>query len=720
MTTTAPHVHLRLGGTSLLARTPSGTLPSIVYWGPDLGEVKDDQLEQTLTATLVPQSDSEIYLPSSVSVLPQHSEGWIGRPGLLGSRAGRSWSVAFDQVVHMVDLAGSAAWPDGPPGALRLQSTGTDLPGALSVSTTIELLPSGLVRLRAGVTNDGEDPYEVSHLEPGLPVPTAARELLDMAGRHTHERTPQRLPFQMGRWTREAWGGRPGHDSATTLCAGEPGFGFRSGHVWGVHLGYSGNQVLAAESSFTGSRLLRGGEILLPAEGVLATGESYETPWLYGSWGDGLDQFAGRFHDYLRTRDQHPRQPRPVLVNTWEAVYFDHELTKLIGLVEKAASLGAERFVLDDGWFLGRRDDRAGLGDWEEDPDLWPAGLTPLVEAVKRHGMDFGLWVEPEMVNLDSDLARKHPEWVFATDHGPGLSSRYQHVLDLGHPAAYEHILERLSTLVARYDIAYLKWDHNRPLVDAGHSPDGRPGVRAHTLAVYRLMAELKGRHPGLEIESCCGGGGRLDLGILEHTDRVWVSDCIDAHERHRMVRWTGLILPPELMGTHIGSGADHTTGRRHPLSFRAGTAMWGHLGIEWDLTEATDAELQELHRWVQLYKELRPLLHSGDVVHADLDDPSLSLEGVVSRDRTEAVYRFSVLDHTLTASPGRVTLPGLDPELTYHAEALSTGDTHRTDTVPPWTTTGTRLPGRILGQVGLQAPLLQVDRLAIWRLRAT
>lgn len=280
-------------------------------------------------------------------------------------------------------------------------------------------------------------------------------------------------------------------------------------------------------------------------------------------------------------------------------------------------------------------------------------------------------------------------------------------------------MLERISALIARYDIVYLKWDHNRPLVDAGHGPDKVPGVHGQTLATYRMMAELKRRHPGLEIESCCGGGGRLDLGIIEHTDRVWVSDTIDAHERHRMVRWTGLTLPPELMGTHVGSGADHTTHRLHPMSFRAGTAMWGHFGIEWDLTEATDAEFEALRKWVELHKQLRPLLHTGNVVHADLPDPALSLEGVVAQDGSEAVYRLSAMDRTLASPPGRFPLPGLDPDRTYLVEILDLTSAETGHHPPPWTRDGVRLSGRLLAEVGLQAPALGVDRLVVVRARA-
>jgi alpha-galactosidase len=711
--------HLRRGGTSVVVRLDSSTFPCVLHWGPDLGDLSADALDSLVVALQPPYVDSPISSQETVAILPQHSSGWLGRPGLLGSRDGRAWSVAFDEVAHAVDEAGAADWAYGPPGAIRLRSMGIDRPSELHVTTELELHPSGLLRVRATVRNTGSDDYEVTHLLPALPVPAEAGELLDMTGRHTHERTPQRRPFDAGAWVREAWGGRPGHDSATVLCAGEPGFGFRSGRVWGVHVAYSGNQVAMAERSTTGWRLLRGGELLLPGEGLLGPGAAYTSPWLVASWGEGLDAFAHRVHRFLRARPAHPVRPRPVLLNTWEAVYFNHDVGKLLALAESAAAMGIERFVLDDGWFRHRRNDTAGLGDWYVDEDVWPDGLHPLVDRVHDLGMEFGLWFEPEMVNLDSDLAREHPEWVFQTDHGPGVASRHQHVLDLGHPAAYEFVLERMSALVGEYRISYIKWDHNRPLVDAGHSPHGRPGVHVQTEATYRLMAELKARHPGLEIESCSGGGGRLDLGMVEHADRFWVSDCIDAHERQRLVRWTGLLLPPELMGTHVGSGVDHSTRRLLHLGFRAGTAMWGHLGVEWDLTSASAADRATLSSWIAFHKEVRELLHTGDVVHADLPDPALLLEGVVAPDRSDALYRLAALDHVVTWPTGRITLPGLDPDRRYEVTAQAPGAGPAYFFSPGWGRTGVTLPGRVLAEVGIQAPLLDPDQLVLLRARA-
>jgi len=698
-------VHLRRGDTSLALRLDPVELPAVLHWGPDLGDLPGDQLPELLRGLRMPSHDSEIYQHSWTSVLPQQTSGWIGRPGLVGTRGGQAWALTFTAVDHQVTEALDRA---------LVRSVAVDEPTGVEVTTEIELEDTGLVRIRAAVRNLADTAYEVTLLEPALPVPAEADELLDMAGRHAHERTPQRRPFTQGQHVREAWGGRPGHDAATVLCAGRPGFGFQNGRVWGVHLGWSGNQVLSAEHSFTGWRLLRGGELLLPGEIVLGKDETYTSPWLYASWGEGLDQWSARFHEHVRNRASHPARERPVLLNTWEAVYFDMDTAKLIELAEAAAELGVERYVLDDGWFKGRRDDTSSLGDWVVDEEVFPDGLTPLVKTVKSLGMEFGLWFEPEMVNLDSDVAREHPEWILGTHAGPGIPSRFQHVLDLTNPGAWEHVFSQISTLVAKHDIAYIKWDHNRPLSGAGRGTDGRPAVHEQTLAAYGLMDALREAHPGLEIESCCGGGGRLDLGVLERADRVWVSDCIDAHERHRLVRWTGLTLPPELMGTHVGSGADHTTGRQHTLRFRAGTAMWGHFGIEWDLTSISDEQREELSSWIELHKQFRGLLHSGRTVRADIEHDALQLDGVVAEDGSEALFRLSALDLTLGNPAGRVRFPGLDADTVYRVQPVPLSIAPGRAPKPDWYDGGALMTGRLLAEVGLMAPILGADDLVI------
>jgi alpha-galactosidase len=556
-----------------------------------------------------------------------------------------------------------------------------------------------------------------------LPVPPVAVELLDFTGHHLRERSPQRTAFTQGLRVRENRTGRTGFDSAHLLAACSAGAGNRHGEVWAVHTAWSGNHRTFAERTFhAGTSLLGSAELLLSGEVVLAPEDSYRTPWQYGSYGHGLDAVSARFHRYLRARPHHPATPRPVVVNTWEAVYFDHDLDRLKRLADAAAAVGAERFVLDDGWFGSRRDDRRGLGDWYVSDEVWPDGLGPLTDHVTGLGMQFGLWVEPEMVNEDSDLARAHPEWIMAAERRPPLRARNQQVLDLSRPEAFAHILARVDALLSAYPIAYLKWDHNRDLVEAGHQHDGRPGVHDQTAAAYRLLDELRRRHPRVEIEACAGGGGRVDLEILERTDRVWVSDCIDALERQTIQRWTNALIPLELMGTHVGAPHAHTTGRRHPVDFRAGTALFGHFGIEWDLTAADAADLARLAEWVAAYKELRPLLHTGTSVHADHPDPAYALHGVVAADGSDALYALVATATSASYPPGPFTLPGLDPQAVYHVRPQPPGDipdgtAHNWGVpLPWWTAEGVELPGAALASAGLQAPVLYPERLVLIR----
>ena len=294
--------------------------------------------------------------------------------------------------------------------------------------------------------------------------------------------------------------------------------------------------------------------------------------------------------------------------------------------------------------------------------------------------MQFGLWFEPEMINMDSDAARAHPEWVMATGDRLPVEARFQQVINLGIPECYAYIRDAIFAILSEYQIDYIKWDHNRDLVDAGTQPAGRPGVHEQTLAFYRLLDEIKAAFPGLEIESCSSGGARVDLGVLERTDRVWVSDCIDPHERQEMHRWTTQLIPPELMGAHIASGESHTTGRVHDLDFRAATAVFGHLGIEWDLAKASESELTELAAWIDFYKAA-PQTCCWLVTWCGSDFPDASSER--PRRRVRRPRPGDLLDGRgrpvrSVVSVGRVPLPGLDPERRYHVRPVDELLPHR------------------------------------------
>ncbi|WP_328996385.1 alpha-galactosidase [Kribbella sp. NBC_01245] len=682
-------LHFRAAGVSLVLDCAGPTLPVVVHWGADLGELDLAELKRGAGTA---QAGNGLDENQPVTVVPEYSSGWFGLPGLSGHRDGVNFSTAFQRTE-------AAVIGDN---AVRVKAV--DEAAGLELTVDLELTPSGLVRAKAEVTNVGASAYTVDGLRIALPVPTEATELFDMTGRHAGERAPQRHAFTQGAHVRDSRRGRTGADATLLLYAGERGFGFNSGEVWGIHTAWSGNHKTYAERGQTGFGVVGGGELLLPGEGRLEPGESYETPWIFGAYGVGLDEASTRFHEYLRARPNHPSTTRPVVLNTWEAVYFDHDLERLKAIANAAAEVGAERFVLDDGWFNGRRDDRAGLGDWYVDAGVWPKGLHPLVDHVIGLGLQFGLWFEPEMVNPDSDLARNHPEWILATGNRMPPTARHQQVLNLGIPEAYDYLLERLVSLLAEYkDISYLKWDHNRDLVDAGNQLTGRPGVHAQTLAIYRLLDELRERHPGLEIESCSSGGARVDLGILERTDRVWGSDNNDALERQRIQRYTQLLLPPELIGCHVGPPTSHSSGRTQSLAFRAITAMFGHFGIEWDISAATPEERAELAGWVALHKELRPLLHTGRVVRADRGPDEFWLHGVVAQDGSRAVFAAVQLVQSITSDLGRVRIPGLAPDRRYRVSRLHTpGKQLR---AADWMSDAVELNGAALAAVGVQIP---------------
>ncbi|PSK99799.1 alpha-galactosidase [Haloactinopolyspora alba] len=691
----------------------SGGVPRILHWGPRVGaRASDRPFLRSLAETQRGADGLHDSMPPAV--LPEQAAGWMGTPGLEGHRDGTTFSSRFVTAGHELNSAA---------GRQTLNSRAVDDDAQLELTTTIELAPSGVLRLRAGLTNTAPvSHYTVDAMRLALPVPAEAQELLDFAGRHLRERTPQRRAFRVGTHLREGRRGRTGSDAAMLLAAGTPGFSFRSGEIWAVHTAWSGNHVTFAELGLTGERVLGGGELLLPGEMILAPGEIYTTPWVYAAHGSGLDEVAAAFHAHLRERGSHPSSPRPVVLNTWEAVYFDQDLASLTALAECGAKVGAERFVLDDGWFLGRRDDTAGLGDWQVDRAVWPDGLGALVGAVRGLGMQFGLWFEPEMVNEDSEVARAHPDWILAPGERLPIAGRNQQVLNLTLPDAYAHVLESMSSLVAEYDIDYIKWDHNRDLAEPGDRTSAAPRVHQQTRAVYALMDELRRRHPRLEIESCSSGGGRVDLEVLQRTDRVWASDCIDALERQQIQRWTGLLLPPELVGSHVGAPTAHTTYRTHSMAFRAATALFGHFGIEWDLRQASAAELDELAAWVELYKQERDLIHSGTAVHCDHPDDAYWAHGYVGERAERAIFAFVALGTSVAAQPGRIRLPGLNPDTVYRVEPIHLSDSalvHTASGPPSWWTEPTTVTGRLLGSVGLQAPMVYPEQALLFRLVA-
>lgn len=680
----------------------------MLHWGADLPDAVVAELASIVVGP-VPQNGLDEPWP--LTVLPTTGDGWLGTPGYAAHRAGGAAAPRWDV---SAELDGERA----------LVTTASD--GAVQVVLRHSLDEHGVLRVSSSVTNTGGDaeraPLDVGALRALLPLPSRATEVLDLTGRWCRERSPQRSVLQDGTHLRASRRGRTGHDATLLLTVGTAGFGFRTGEVWSVHVAWSGNHEHLTERLPEGAGIhaavLGGGELLEPGEIRLAPGETYTSPdVVFVHATDGLDGLSRRLHGSQRGTAAHSNDPRPLVLNTWEAVYFDHDLDRLKQLADTAAGIGVERFVLDDGWFGSRRDDRRGLGDWVVSDDAWPQGLGALVEHVKGRGMEFGLWFEPEMVNLDSDLVRAHPDWVIGPKAGRPRPSRHQHVLDLANPDASAHVEQQISALVAELGIDFIKWDHNRDLHEAVRTgPDGvdRPAVHAQTTAFYALLDRLRAAHPALEIESCSSGGARVDLGVLARTDRIWTSDCNDALERAQIQRWTSLLVPAELMGTHIGPATAHTTHRTLDLSFRMLLALQGHAGLEWDITGCTPDELTALTAWSGLYRELRPLVHTGDLVRADLpEEQGLLVTGTVAPGGEQAAYTVLRTHTGPSVAPGLLTLPGLDPERTYTVRVRPEAGLPAVTQArgPGWwddaVDAGIRVSGAALGQVGLALPVL-------------
>ena len=586
-------------------------------------------------------------------LLIEHWRNSYARPGLRGHRTGGSaWSTRF--VTRSVEAADA------------LVIDAADDAAGLALRTEIEAMVGGALRARHVLTNTGDTDYVLDGLEVTVPVPDRCTELLDFTGRHERERTPQRHRLGDGLWLRETRRGRTGLESPTLLAAGVPGFGFAAGEVYAVHVAASGNSVLRAERGPAEGPTIGGGELLLPGEIVLGPGASYTSPWVVITAGEGLDDLAAAVHTWQRSLPAHPGE-QLVTLNVWEAVYFDHDLERLKTIADRAARIGVERFVLDDGWFGSRRHDRAGLGDWWVSGDVWPDGLGPLVDHVRGLGMQFGLWFEPEMVNPDSDVFREHPDWILQVPGRFPLEHRHQQVLDLTREDVWTYLRDSVDAVLSTYDIGFVKWDHNRDLLEAGSNARGGAAV-AHeqNLAYLRLLDDLRGRNPNVAWESCASGGGRIDLGVVEHVQRFWTSDMTDALSRQQIQRWTGQLIAPEYLGAHISSPTSHQTGRTLPLEFRAATALFGSFGIEWDITQAAEDDLGNLAAWIERFKRFRPLLHAGRVVRMDVADPSVLAHGVVAADGGEALLAHVQLDEAASNRGVEVRVPGLRRDADY------------------------------------------------------
>ena len=684
---------LRLDGeTSTLvidARGPG--IPRECYWGGAL----------PLASDLAALADSQArpWYPSGpdhdvpTSLLPETGLGDFGHPGLSGVRDRRHWATAF-RLVEVERLDDALTF--------RLEEPIAGL--SLDIEITVDAATDVQSR-RCRLRNVGDTPYRLDWCAAGVfRLPPFAVEALTFEGRWTREFQERRVDLGVGGFVRDNRRGRTSHDAFPGLIAGPAGFSEQSGRVFGFHLAWSGNHRLVAEVLPNGDRRIVVGELPMPGEIVLAPGETYETPWVHTATApDGLNGLSHRFHRFVRERvlrwPHGAMTPRPVVFNSWEAVYFHHDLERLRSLADAAAAIGAERFVLDDGWFGARDDDTTSLGDWMEHPGKWPDGLGPLIDHVRSLGMEFGLWVEPEMVNPESALYRAHPDWALNVDPLPRPTVRSQLVLDLSRAEVADHVFSMLDGLLQRYPIAYLKWDMNRDVATAGS--DGVPAYGAQARALWALLDRLRSLHPDVEIESCASGGARADYGMLERTHRIWTSDSNDPLQRQTIQQGFSRFFPACVMGAHLGPSPAHTSGRRCSVAFRGLTALFGHFGLELDLLALDAAERRDVAAIVALYKRFRELLHEGRQWRLDHLEPGRIGYGVAADDGAEALFCLVQMASPPFAIAPPVLLPGLNDRDDYRVAIMApepTGAYGDTDL-------DVTLPGAVLTRVGLQLP---------------
>lgn len=533
------------------------------------------------------------------------------------------------------------------------------------------------------VINQGRETcYLESLASLSLDLPDADYDWLQLSGAWARERHIKARPLQQGIQSIESTRGisSPHHNPFVALK--RPETTELSGPVLGAALVYSGNFLIQAEVDTYDVTRLQLGINPFDFEWKLAAGQSFTSPEALLVYSEGgLNGMSQVFHQLFRrrlARGYWRERVRPVLINNWEATYFDFSEDQLLELAEKAQEVGVELFVLDDGWFGQRTNDRAGLGDWFVNPDRLPQGLGSLAERIHGLGMKFGLWFEPEMVNKDSQLYRTHPDWLLAVPDRQPHHGRNQFVLDYSRSEVVDEIFERLSAVIEEAQLDYIKWDMNRPLTDVFSAawPADQQGEIFHryVLGVYGLYERLISRYPRLLFESCSSGGGRFDPGMLYYAPQAWTSDDSDAIERLKIQYGTSLLYPLSSMGAHVSIVPNHQTNRLTPLKTRGNVAFFGSFGYELDLNKLSPEELAEVREQIAFYKCHRELIHNGTFyrLQSPFKGDGQTAWMVVSQDQNTALLgTFKVLNQ-VNRSHQRLQLKGLAADKVYRLEGCA------------------------------------------------
>ncbi len=685
------------GSSSSLLISNQAPVPSLAWLG--------DRLESDVDEHMLNHHDDQAHAFANLdarapmTLFPQSASGFMGSAALIGHR--QTGGVATQFACELASQSDNAI-------TILLVDNNNEL----EITQHIALDPSSdVASIRTSIKNTGNTQYNVDWLASAtVPLPNHFNQCISQHGRWGLENQSYQREIGPGRIDISNQHGRTGHEHGPNLICASHDVSVDGGDALFVHLGWSGNYSFRIERLSDGNSYLQCGVLLSPNELQLEPGAAHECPVAYITKGRGLNTCTQRLHAFARRNilPKWTRTHRPIHANSWEAMYFDLNDKDLSALVDSAAKIGAERFVLDDGWFPARRDDTAGLGDWTVDTTVFPNGLGPLVKHVRSHNMQFGLWFEPEMVNPNSDLYREKPEWVLHYSNIETPLARHQLVLDVAREDVSNYLFNCISTLVQEHSIDYIKWDMNRDLVLAGDGTN--PRAAKQPPAVYALMQRLNQAHPTLEIESCSSGGARVDFGVLAQTGRVWTSDNIDPIARGTIQQGFARFFPPEIMGAHVGHLHAHLTGRSTNLHTRAIIAMQGQFGFELDARVLDETDIKTLAHYTQLYKQHRAWISESVYWQLPTSNTALLANGMVAQSGQDALFNILLLDSLNTTRPGSQRLRGLEAQKRYRVNLASSNIEQLKPfnrVMPSWCEGGFTTTGELLMNLGLALPVM-------------
>lgn len=530
------------------------------------------------------------------------------------------------------------------------------------------------------VKNVGNAPFYLTKVySASMDMDNKDFDMLSLHGSWARERHMQRKTLGYGIQNVSSFRGESSHQDHPFLALLDKHTTQESGEVYAMNFVYSGNFRAQAEvSQFDSVRMSMG---IHPENFCwkLESGESFQAPEVVCVYSaNGLDGMTTTFHRFYKKhliRGEYKDKKRPILINNWEATYFDFNTEKLLAIAKEASKLGIEMLVMDDGWFGKRNSDNCGLGDWFVNEEKLSGGLSHLVEEVNKLGMKFGIWMEPEMISPDSDLYRAHPDWALAVPGRAGTQSRQQYVLDLSRQEVVDYIYDTISRVIKSANIEYVKWDMNRQLTDVGSYglPADRQGEIYHryVLAVYELQDRLTKEFPHLLLENCSGGGARFDPGMLYYSPQIWCSDDADAIERLEIQEGTALIYPLSTMGAHVSDCPNHTVGRITPFETRGIVALTGTFGYELDVTRIPKEDRDMIPEQVAMYHKYNDLVRQGDYyrIASYSQNHKFDCWEIVREDKKEALITFVQVMNRANFKSRNLLLKGLDENTYYRIE---------------------------------------------------